>query len=91
MSAPLDLVDAGLAVLADELVPEVHEPVGGVAEDATGLHLGQDDPFLFRIFFFSSVSFAGSAQVRVSQLCKPQVARKCDILSTVPKNVLYQT
>src|SRR5882672_8243923 len=41
-----DLFDRGLAVLADELVPEVDEAVDRVAEDAPRLDLGQDDPLL---------------------------------------------
>src|SRR5688500_11781430 len=49
MLSALDVFDFGLAALADELAAVVPELIGGVAEDAPGLDLGQDDALFFHV------------------------------------------
>src|SRR5947208_6882599 len=49
MTAGSDVTDRRQAAVADELVLEVDEALGGVAEQAAGLDLGKDDPLLLHV------------------------------------------
>src|SRR5207248_9728356 len=49
MTAGSDVADRRQAAAADELVLEVDEAIGGVAEQAAGLDLGEDDPLVLHV------------------------------------------